>query len=358
MTEVNLSYHEVEEVLESIITNKKLISLNSRQGKVFVVFSHPSSEEILQSRYIKEKSFIEARAADLPTVEEMQAHISQNNLRDPQVESKVKDLEEQISAQRRVLQITRIEGRRQPILDNISRLEGEVSKLQHQHDHLLYMTAEKKSEEAAFLFLVWASTHKVEGGKYWPSFDDFEKETDFRIMSSIRSEFLTFNSGVPLSVVRYLARHNLWRIRYNSALKLGGSLFKRDLHDLTTDQLALLYWSNYYQSLYEMLPDDQPDEETIKDDEALDAFMEDYFKRKEQERKEGRAANRSKGTKRGKLSAWEKGEELIITPAHPDYMTMDYSENRVKSADGIAEVEVISPNSRRARNRLSSRNRR
>lgn len=358
MSKVTLSYQEVEETLESIITNKKLTALDSRHGKVFVVFSHPSADEILQSRYIKEKAFLEARAEGLPTLEEMQELITKSNLRDPESDSKIKELEEQITAQKRVLQITRIEGRRKPILETIERLEREITALTHQHDHLLFMSAEKKSEEEVFLFLAWAGTLTLTGDKYWKTFADFEGETDLLLRQSTLTQFSSFNVGLPLATLRYLARHNLWRIRYSSAVKLGGSLFTRELHDLTTDQLALLYWSSYYQSLYEMLPDDQPDEEIIQDDEALDAYMEDYFKRREQERKEGRAANRSNSTKRGKLSAWEKGQELIITPAHPDYMSMSYSEQRVQSPEGATEVEVISPNSRRARNRLSAKRQR
>lgn len=354
MSQIDLPYQEVEELLESIILNKKLFQAQSRNGPTFVFFSHPSSLEILQSRYIRSKALLEASAEGLPTIEDMNKFIEKKNLYGTADENKIKELEEKIAAQKRVLLLTKIEGRRKPIEELVKKFESEIEKIRHKNDALIYLTADKKAEEEAFLYLAWAGTYSTTGEKYWTTFSDFENETDLLLRASILQGFSTFNVGIPLTTLRFLARHNLWRIRYSSALKLGGSLFSRELNDLTTDQLSMLYWSNYYQSIYEMLPDDQPSEDIIKDDTALDSFMEDYFKRKTKERKEGRASPSSTG-KRNKLSPWEKGEELIITPAHPQYMSMEYSEERVQAREGSSEVEVISPHTRRARNRSRAR---
>ena len=357
MSQVDLPYQQVEEILESIVLNKKLFQAQSKIGPIFVFFSHPSSLEILQSRYIRAKALLEASAAGLPTMEEMAKSIEVNNLSGTSDVEAIHQLEQKIVAQKRVLQITRIEGRRKPIEDLIKKFEADIEKIKHRNDTLFYMTSDKKAEEESFLYLAWAGTYDTFGEKHWPNFLAFESETDLLFRASVLQGFSTFNVGTPLSIIRFLARHNLWRIRYSSALKIGGSLFSRELNDLTTDQLSLLYWSNYYQSIYEMMPDDQPPEEVIKDDQALDSFMEDYFKRRDKERKEGRVSKSSTG-KRGKLSAWEKGEELIITPAHPEYMSIPYSEERVQPQEGTAEVEVISRTSRRARNRAQARSRR
>lgn len=357
MSEFNLSYAEVEETLESIITNRKLAQLRSLSGTQYIILCHPSSLEILQSRYIKKKALAEAKAEGLPTLEEMRQRIEQNHLKDPATEAKITELEDKIAAQKRLFQVTKIAGRRKPIQEVIERLETERDQLKNKDALLLYMTADKKAEEEAFLYLLWAAVHTLECNKFWNTFRDFENETDLVVRQSALEEFASFNAGLSVQTIRYLARHNLWRIRYSAALKLGGSLFSRDLNDLTPDQLSLLYWSNYYQSIYEMMPDDQPSDDVIRDDESLDRYMEDYFKQKERDRKEARTASRSSG-KRNRLSPWDKGEELIITPAHPEYMQMAYSEERLKTAEGVSEIEAISPNSRRARNRATGRLRR
>ena len=104
-----------------------------------------------------------------------------------------------------------------------------------------------------------------------------------------------------------------------------------------------------------MLPDDQPSPEIIEDDEKLDKFMDEYFKSKDEEKVKRKANKRgnSQSSKR-KLNAWKNGEELIITPNHPDYLNLSYTEKRIAAGQGVSEVEVIAPNSRRARNRRAA----
>jgi len=348
-----LSYQETEELLESIILNKKLYRAESLSGPKFVIFSHPTGEEFLRSRCQRETAIIEAVSMGLPTIESLEKLMVERHLKDANDSERIKELDDKITAQRRVLQLTKIEGRRKPILETIEKLEEEINQLRRKGDALFNISAERKADEESVLFLAWVSTHNIKGEKYWPTFEDFDKETDMVLRNSVIDGFLPFNRGVGVSEIRFLARHNLWRIRYTTALKLGGRLFTRELHDLTPDQMGLIYWSNYYQSIDEMMPDEQPDRETIANDEELDAYMESYFKRRDEERNQGKVKRR--GGSKNKLSAWDRGEEVIVTAAHPEYMNMAYSEQRVKASEGASDVEVIAPNSRRARNRARAR---
>lgn len=348
------SFQEVEELLESILNDKKLIKLDILSSRIkFIVFSYPTADEILHSRYRREQALLEAQEEGLPSIEDIDKLLEDREITSSEDVQEIEDLEAKISAQRRLLQITKIPGRRTPIEEAISNYLKEIAKLQAKREVFYYLTQERKADEEAILYLAWASSCSIEGNKYWDSFQEFENERDLDFRNVLLLEFSQFNRGLPSSKIRYIARHSLWRIRYTAALKIGGSLFNRDLDDLTPDQLNLLYWSNYYQSIYEMMPDEQPDEETIKDDEALDIYMEAYFKRREADSNEGKVKRRGAASKKAKLSAWEKGEEIIITPAHPEYMAMSYSEERVKSPEGASDVEVVAPGSKRARNRRS-----
>jgi hypothetical protein len=354
MSEEKLSFQEVEKLLESILVNKSLTRVESRQGPCFIVFSHPTTTETIQSRFIKEKATLEALAEGLPSLEELEKTLQTKQILRPVDEAKIAELEEKSKAQSRLLQLTKIEGRRKDVQANIDRFAQEIDKLKSKTRNLLYLSAERKAEEESLLYICWVSTYNVNGLRRWETFQAFENETDLTLRNSLLDVFMRFNAGMTVKKVRYLARHNLWRIRYAAALKIGGPLFERGLYDLTPDQMGLLYWSSYYQSIYEMMPDDQPSSEIIDDDEALDSYMEAFFKRREEERNEGRV-KRSSGNRKGKLSAWDKGEELIITPNHPDYMQMQYSEKRIQAEEGITAVEAVAPNSRRARNRAQAR---
>ncbi len=352
---LELSFQEAEEFIERVINNAHLSEIDvGLPEKCFVVFSSPSAKHILKSRSVRLRALAEAEREGLPSREEVDALIESRGIISAEDKEKVKEFEDKISAQQRVLQLTKIEGRRKPILESIDRFEDEIAAINAKGDHYRTMSREYKADEEAILYLAWSATHTVDGQRHWSTFEDFEKEKDLSFRESVIREFAKFNRGLTAEQVRYLARHTLWRIRYTAALKIGGSLFVRGLEDLTPDQQALLFWSNHYHSIYEMLPDDKPDDDVINDDKALDEYMEQYFKRIEADRNESRMKRHS--GRKGKLSASEK-EEVIITQAHPEYMKMAYSEQRVQASDGATDVEVVSPNSRRVRNRRAARRR-
>lgn len=346
-----LSFQEVEELLEGVLNNKKLVRLETLGEDRFIVLSHPSAQDVLVSRYVRQKALIEAERAGLPSREEINRELE---LRPSSVKDKkaAQVLEKKITAQERLRLLTKIPARRKPVDDNIQRLTEELNVLQAKSEQLYTLTQEYRADEESSWYLAWSSSYEITGERCWKSFKDFENTTDLVLRNSIFSQFSNFNRGIPLKDIRYLARHTLWRIRYTAGLKIGGPLFPQGLHDLTPDQQALLYWSNYYQSIYEMLPDDQPDDGTIQDDEALDTYMEMYFKQREQERSQGRLKRGSGG--KGRLSA-ATADEVIITSNNPEYLHTSYSDERVSAAEGSAEVEVVSPNSRRARNQRAAR---
>jgi hypothetical protein len=345
------SFQEVEEILEGILNGRKLVKIETSQNTAFIVFYHPTADEILHSRYIREKTRLEAKKEKLPSIEDIDKMLAEREVITDEDKAKIKELEDKLVAQRRLLQVTKIAGRRKPIEEAIEKYSKEINELKSKSEAYYYLSQEKKADEESMLYLAWAASYTAEGKRYWPTFEDFEKETDLLFRNELVYAHIIFNKGLLVKTIRYIARHSLWRIRYTAALKTGGPLFVRGLDDLTPDQINLLYWSNYYQSIFEMLPDEQPDEETIKDDEALDKFMDAYFKKRQEERNAGRVKRRGATSGKQKLSAWDRGEELIITPAHPEYQSLAYSETRVKSPDGASDVDVVAPASRRARNK-------
>jgi len=347
----DLSFQEVEELLEQIIHNKKLVQLDSSKGEVFVVFSFPAADDFIRGRHVRARALLEAQKEELPTHADMVAVIEERGIVTEADREKMQALRDKIEGQKRVRNLTKIEGRRKPIDENIERLSKELDELESKGSDLFLLTQEYRADEESLLFLTWASTYTIDYERYWDSFDTFEEETDLLLRTNALIQYTKFNRGMSNEIIRFLARHVIWRIPYSSALKIGGPLFPRGLHDLTTDQKTLLYWSNFYQSIYEMMPDDQPTDDVIEDDDKLDSYMEAYYKQRETERSGGRI-KRGSGSS-GKLST-SNSDEVIVTTNHPDYLSLGYTDKRVKS-ESASEVEVIAPNSRRARNRRAAK---
>jgi len=107
--------------------------------------------------------------------------------------------------------------------------------------------------------------------------------------------------------------------------------------------LNLAYWSHYYQNIYEMMPEDQPNEDIIEDDEALDAYLKDYYKERTQD-VAARKSKRNMGT--GKLSAFDNNE-VIVTKANELYEDIEYDKPR--EAQAIKDRNLIKKKTRRGR---------
>ena len=144
---------------------------------------------------------------------------------------------------------------------------------------------------------------------------------------------MDFMRGVDTKTIRFIARSNIWRIRYTSSLKIAEPLFGVPLVDYTTDQLNLVYWSNYYEQIYSMLPSDRPQDVVIEDDEALDKFMDEYYKEMNNESTILRDRNK-KSKNKGTLSAFDS-EEVIVTQFNELYHDIKY--DKPKEAQKIKD---------------------
>jgi hypothetical protein len=185
------------------------------------------------------------------------------------------------------------------------------------------MSAETKAEEDKTLFICGQCTYDENNVRFWKTYTDILKETDISFKDGVLIEFVRFYSGVPISVIREIARSNLWRIRYVNSMKTSDPLFGVPASDYTNDQLSLVYWSNYYQNIYDMMPEDRPSDATIEDDDELDAYMLAFYEDRHREE----VTRKSKSKRSGKLQAFD-AEEVIVTSSHELYQDIDYDEPR------------------------------
>jgi hypothetical protein len=163
----------------------------------------------------------------------------------------------------------------------------------------------------------------------------------------VLSEFMLFYGGISTSIIRAIARGSLWRIRYVTSMKTSEPLFGVPASQYTNDMLSLAYWSHYYQNVFEMLPDSQPPEDIIADDEALDAYLKDYY---DEQKRESLGRRHHKPIRGGKLSAFDK-DEVIVTRANEMYEDIVYDESRESRA--IQDRNLISKKTARsARSRV------
>lgn len=328
---MELSHEEVEQFIAKIASGKEFIYVDSLED--FVVFEYPNNELRQSAKVIYDSEYKRALKLGLLPMAELEKIIEERGLYTEADKSKVSKLKSQLEAQRVLLSKTI------KVQANITRISKLISDLNRQIEEILYkkhsrlvLSAESKSEEARNQYLCWACTYNAQGTLLWKSYKEYFADTDLNFKSFIVNKFIDFLRGQDLAVIRYVARHTLWRIRYTTSMKTSDQLFGRPASSYTNDQLSLAYWSNFYEQVYSMMPEDRPSDEVIDDDTSLDAYMSDYYKELSNDTSV-RRKNRA-GRTIGNMSAFDK-EEVIVTKASELYHEIKY--DKPKEAQKVKE---------------------
>jgi len=319
---MDLTSEEVERYLNRIFTGTELFNLN---GKLFM-FKHPDNMLRLLADLTYDKALKRALDSGMLSTSDLEELIKKRNLFTQADQDKLEELLAQKHAQEVVLSKTiRVKARQDRIKTIIVGINEKIQELEYKRTSKLALSADSKAEEERALYLCWACSTDEDGNKCWDTFDSMLKEKDLDYRDSILMGFLRFKAGINTVIVRHLARHSLWRIRYVTSQKVSDPLFGVPTSQYTNDMLNLAYWSNFYQNIYEMMPKDRPSDNIIEDDDALDTYMKAYYE--ERNREESAERDKNKLGNVGKLSAFNK-EEVIVTKAHELYEDIDYTKPR------------------------------
>ena len=326
------SIEDIEEYIERICAGVKIVDIDEH----VILFKPPTNLILMQARRVYESEYELSIGEGLLPLEEMKEILQERNIIKKEDRDKLVRLKSKLEAQKILLAKTvKVKANQDRIKDIIHGLVDEIHQIERVERSKLSMTAETRAEESKLLYLCQVCAHDMNTNKlYWPNQDSFHNEHRLLFRQKTLSEFILFHSRIQTSKVRTVARSNLWRIRYLTSLKTSEPLFGVPTSEYTNDMLNLAYWSHYYQNVYEMMPEDQPSDLIIEDDEALDAYLKDYYDERTRD-----AAGRRDGKKRkGKLQAFND-QEVIVTRSNELYEDVQYDKPR--EAQGIKDRNLI-----------------
>lgn len=315
-----LTNDQVEQYLIGISTGEKLDYIDD---KMFI-FKFPSNRVKQRAELVYKKEYEEAIADGLLNNQDLQKLLIERNIFTPEDEKKLERLNSKLDAQIMLLaKTTVVKANQERIKKVIDGIRTEIHQLEYKRTSKLAMSADVKANEERSLYICWACTFNENGNLFWERYEDFKRTKAISYRDKILTSFLDLYFGLPTRTVRFIARSNLWRIRYVNSQKISDPLFGVPSIEYTTDMLSLAYWSNYYDNIYQMMPEDKPSDLVIEDDEALDAYMKSFY----EERTREDASRRSKTKSPGKLSAFNQ-EEVIVTASNELWQDIDYNKPR------------------------------
>lgn len=331
---MSLTLEEIERYIERICAGIKLIDIDG----ISLVLKNPTNKLLLQSRRVYDLEFAKSKEAGLLSTEEMKKIIEERSFITQADKAQLASLKSKLEGQKVLLARTvKVKANQDRIKKIVEDLEKQIRIIEIKERAKFSMTADTAAEEVRLLFLCWACCYKFEPDElYWKVYSDFANESRLMFRQKVLSEFISFYGGINTTIVRTVARSNLWRIRYVTSLKTSEPLFGVPTSEYSNDMLNLAYWSHFYQSIYEMMPEDQPPELIIEDDAALDAYMKDFYNEKSKDS----AARRDKHKRYGKLSAFNQ-QEVIVTRANELYEDIKYDKPREAQAikDGVLKKD-------------------
>lgn len=314
---MDLTYEETDLLISKIALGKELVFIDNK----FIYLSHPSNEVKIKAKLIYDNAYAQALADGLLPKKDLEDIILARGIFSEADEKKVSKLQAQLEAQEIVLGKTlKVKANQDRLRKIIKGIKEEMSHVLYKKYSKLYMSAETKAQEEVTSYNCYECTYTNSGDMYWSTYEDFIQERDDIVKDKIFSAYVNFTRGIDISTIRFIARSTLWRIRYNNSMKTSETLLGIPAVDYNIDQLNLVYWSNYYDQIYQMMPSDRPSDEVINEDDLLDKFMEDYYNEMNNEtsiRKERKIKNK------GTLSAFDS-EEVIVTQSSELYHDIKY----------------------------------
>ena len=313
---MSLTHDELDYYLTKIFSSVDFVYV----GNLLIMFKYPNNITKQRANLIYEQSYNDAVNNGILPQKDLEELIDKRNIITTAEKKFLKKLKDQLEAQMVLLsKTTRVKANQERIKSIITKIRRDIFEIESKKNSKLMMSAENKAEEEKTVFMASRCTYKEDESLFWATYDEIKNDTKIDLRDKILLKFLRFYSGLSSSIIREVARSNLWRIRYINSVKTSDQLFGIPTSEYSANQLSLAYWSNYYQNIFEMSAEDRPSELIIDDDESLDAYMKSVY----EERNRDDASRRSKSNRSGKLSAFNS-EEVIVTRSHELYEEIKY----------------------------------
>lgn len=313
---MSLTYDELDSYLTKVFTGIDFATVRDK----IVIFKYPDNIIKQRANFIYDKSVEQAVSEGMLKMADLEDLINKRNLIPQEEVYRLKKLKSQLEAQEILLsKTTRVKANQDRIKEIIYKIKAEIRTIEAKKNSKLLMSAETKAEEDKTFFICSQCSFNEDDSLIWSSYEQASKEKDLEFRELILLNYVRFYSGIPTTIIREIARSSIWRIRYVNSMKTSEPLFGVPTSEYTLNQINLVYWSNFYQNIYEMMPEDRPSDMVIDDDDTLDAYMKAYY----EERSRQDATRKSKAKTPGKLSAFD-AEEVIVTRSNELYQDIEY----------------------------------
>jgi hypothetical protein len=273
---------QMETIIQEILWGKALVEIEDGEGKLVpAIIRSLTGRENNIINHIFKQALREGRESGLFSEDELRRQYATRGIWTKKDEQEIKVLEAGIRRLKRILpDFKNARAKSDTMKARIRRAERDLAKLQQTRAELFASTLEHRAAVIRSRKVAFFTLETIEERLFWTE-EEFNNFIDMVFINNVVDSYYE-HFVLKTPILREIARSSMWRYRWTSTQN-AADLFGCSAADWSEAQNSLIFWSGYYDRIFEH---HECPYELINDDEALDAWIERDSKKRRQERKD------------------------------------------------------------------------
>ncbi len=256
----------IDQRIEQILWGKSVCTIGTQD---FILRSL-SIQESNKLNFLYNKTYNSAILNGVMSLQDLEELFESQNIWGDNERNRLEELDKEISLySRRIAQYEFQNFKKKPYMRKLKKATEEKSELNQLKNQIFSVCAENRAEEIKRREMVRLCTQNEDEEQFWKTREDFLSDRRERLIDQLAISYYKENF-LNQAEIREIARNNSWRFRWGAS-KNGADLFGKPIAEWSEMQNALVFWSQYYDSVFEH--PDCPSQSVIESDEELDAWI-------------------------------------------------------------------------------------
>jgi hypothetical protein len=285
--------HEfIDDLIVEVVSGRSIFESSEKLFATRV----PTLQEQDNARIVFRRRLHDARKTNLPSRAEVEAWAIEHGVFPKAEREEAASLTEVIKKTAEARERTTDPAQKVELTAEIERMSGRLTEIRLGEEEVFAHTAEAKAEEARIGYLVSQCTLGGEllDVRVWETWDKYLESDRWELLLDARRSFMRVSNGLPIKIIRAVARHSEWQSRWKAARESGVAPFDGNSADWDANKRNLAWWTDFYDALRRM--PEPPPEPTLADDDSLQIWINQMIQKRQQQQNSGNGGGKAPPT--------------------------------------------------------------
>jgi len=259
----------IDDLLIEIISGRAVFIST---GEMYATRS-PTLKEQDTARIVFAKRLHECQKQGLPTRKEMGKRYLDLGYFDAGERAEMQSIEDMIARIAVARERTHDPVQKVELAAEVDKMRTKLFELKFREEEVYLHSAESRADDTRTDYLVSCCTLAGEllDKPVWEGWENFRNSTDLQLIYDSRKAFTRVSGGLPIKIIRAVARSTEWKARWKSAKESGCGVFDSASQDWDANKRNLAWWSDFYDSIAKH--PEAPREDIVNNDDFLQDWL-------------------------------------------------------------------------------------